>query len=175
MRTYADSQGLSGNYAHARCKFYQALWEPGYEARKYYAVHLMQLPKKPWVIEGQRDRCTVMVARPVVQPDANNIPVRVLNPRDIEVSITKDTVLAKRESVPRSPVVTTVTQQSAWDELSQEHNEHHWDMGVQAEQSLTQDQKHQLYAQLLEYDSPFATGEQDVCHTSKLYFLVGGL
>ena len=124
--------------------------------------------QKPWVVEGQRDRCAVMVARAVVQPDANSIPVRVLNPRDVEVSITKGTVLAKLQSVPQSPVVATVTQQCARDEPSYEHKQRLWDMVKQAEQSLTEEQKHQLYALLLEHHSLFATGEQDVGHTSKV-------
>ena len=109
-----------------------------------------------------------MVARAVVQPEANSIPVHVLNPRDIEVSITKGTVLAKLESVPQSPVVSTVTQQSARDEPSQEHKERLWNMVTQAEQSLTEEQKHQLYALLLEYHSLFCMWEQDVGHTSKV-------
>ena len=53
--------------------------------------------QKPWVIEGQRNRCAVMVERAVVKPDANSNYVHVLNPRDIDVSITKGTVLANLE------------------------------------------------------------------------------
>ena len=39
---------------------------------------------------------------------------------------------------------------------------------MQAKQPLAEEKKQQLYALLLEYDSLFATGEQDVGHTSKV-------
>ena len=109
--------------------------------------------QKPWVTEGQRNHCAVMVARAVVKPQTNSILVRILNPRDIEVSIAKGTVLANLESVPQSSVVSTVTQQSARDEPSLVHKECLWDMVMQAEQSLVEEQKQQLYALLLEYHS----------------------
>ena len=114
---------------------------------------------KPWVVEGQRDCCAVMVARAVVQPNANNTSVCVLNSRDIEVSITKGTVLAKLRSVPQSPVVATLTQQCARDKPSYEHKMRLWEKIEQAEQSLMEEQKLQLYAPLQEHHSLFAMRE----------------
>ena len=46
---------------------------------------------KPWLVEGKQSRCAVAVARALVEPEANHIPLRVLNPRDIVVTITKGT------------------------------------------------------------------------------------
>ena len=42
-----------------------------------------------------------MVARTLVKPEGNSLPVRLLNPRDVEVSVAKGTILAEpMESVP---------------------------------------------------------------------------
>ena len=41
-------------------------------------------------------------------------------------------------------------------------------MVEQAEQTLNEEQKSQLYALLLEYHTLFATGDQDIGHTSKV-------
>ena len=56
--------------------------------------------QKPWLVEGkQTKRCAVMVARALVEPESNKIPVRLLNPRDVEVPIRKGTILAELEKV----------------------------------------------------------------------------
>ena len=77
--------------------------------------------QKPWVVQGkQSQRCAVMVARALVEPEGNQIPICLLNPRDVEVAVAKDTILAELESVPESYVISAVSQQPM-DEPSEEH------------------------------------------------------
>jgi len=61
-----------------------------------------------------------MVARALVEPEGNRIPVRLLNPREVEVSVTKGTILAELESVPDSSVISVVSTQPE-EEPSEEH------------------------------------------------------
>ena len=68
--------------------------------------------QKLWAVQGkQSKRCAVMVARALVEPMGNTIPMRVLNPRDVEVSIPKGTALAEMESIPDSYAIPAVTQE----------------------------------------------------------------
>ncbi len=48
-----------------------------------------------------------MAARALVEQEGKRIPVRLLNPRDVEVSVTKGTVLAE----PECCVISAVSQQ----------------------------------------------------------------
>lgn len=61
--TYADSHKIWGNYPHARCKFYQALWEPGYMANTLQNIALLQGARLPTVLNSEpwdSWRCGVM-------------------------------------------------------------------------------------------------------------------
>lgn len=59
-----------------------------------------------------------LVARALVEPEDNGIPLRVLNPRDIQVQITKGTILAELES---SSIISTATQQCNETEPTEDH------------------------------------------------------
>ena len=108
-----------------------------------------------------------MVARALVEPQRNRIPIRLLNLGDVEISINKGTIVAEIESVPDSSLVLVFLQHPE-DELSEEHRCRHREMVVKAEQSLTEEEKAQLFALLLQYHTLFATGDDDVGHTTKV-------
>ena len=60
-------------------------------------------------------------------PGGNKVPLRLLNPRDVEVSVTKGTILAELESVPESSVITSLSQQAEHeDEPSEMHRRRLW-------------------------------------------------
>ena len=108
-----------------------------------------------------------MVARALVEPEGNKIPMRLLNPRDVEVSITKGTVLARLESIPGSSAISAVTQQPEC-EPSEQHRLRLWEMVQQSEQSLSEEEKTQLFALLLQYHTLFATGDDDLGRTARI-------
>ena len=55
---------------------------------------------KMWVVQGSpKERSAVMIARALVQPEACSIPLRLLNPRDVKVTIHKGTTIAELEGV----------------------------------------------------------------------------
>ena len=56
----------------------------------------MQQQKNPgWCLGDYRNG--VQGSRALVKPEGNRIPVCLLNPRDVEVSVAKGTILAKLE------------------------------------------------------------------------------
>ena len=72
----------------------QSVVVPPYSEMEVLCCTSHTASQKLWVIEGQRNCCAAMVARAVVKPVANSIPVHVLNPRDIEVLITNARTLS---------------------------------------------------------------------------------
>lgn len=124
--------------------------------------------QKTWMVQGkQSKRCAAMVARALVEPEGNQIPVRLLNPRDVEVSVTKGTILAELESIPESYTISAVSQEPE-SEPSDEHRRKLWEMVEEAEQSLSEGEKAQLFALLLEYHTLFATGDGDLGRTARV-------
>ena len=124
--------------------------------------------QKPWLVEGkQTKRCAVMVARALVEPESNKIPVRLLNPRDVEVPIRKGSILAELEKVPTSSVVTAISQQPE-SEPSEELRQKLWEMVEGSEQSLSEEEKAKLFSVLLEYHTLFATGDTDLGRTARV-------
>ena len=120
-----------------------------------------------WLKQIKLKRCAVMVARALVEPAGNTIPVRLLNPRDVEVSIPKGTILAKLEGTLDSEVVSAVTQPSE-QEPSEQHRHMLWEMVNAAEQGLNEEEKTQLFALLLQYHTLFATSDDDLGHTARV-------
>ena len=82
-----------------------------------------QAVRKPWIMQGRESqRCPVMVARGLVEPEGNSVPVCLLNPRDVEVSVTRGTILGELESIPQSCTVSTVSSQPEREsKLTEEH------------------------------------------------------
>ena len=55
---------------------------------------------KTWVVQGKsQERTAVMIARALVQPQACSIPLRLLNPRDVEITIPKGAAVAELEGI----------------------------------------------------------------------------
>ena len=73
-----------------------------------------------------------------------------LNPRDVEVPISKRTILAELERVPEQSTISAVSQQTE-SEPSEEHRRRLWEMVDDAGQSLSEEEKAQLFSLLLEY------------------------
>ena len=124
--------------------------------------------KRTWLVEGTpADRCAAIVACALVKPEGNQVPVRLLNPREVEVSISKGTILAGLESISEDCTISAVGKESAR-ELTNEHQQKLWGMVEGAERSLGEEEKAQLFALLLEYYTLFAIGDDDLGHTSKV-------
>ncbi len=122
--------------------------------------------QKTWILQGKESkRCAVMVGRALVEPEGNQIPVRLLNPRDVEVPVSKGTTLAELESIPDGHTISALSQEFEI-EPSPEHRRKLWEMVEGAEQSLNHEEKAQLFALLLEYHTLLAIGDDDLGRTA---------
>ena len=113
---------------------------------------------KTWVVQGKSQECTaVMIARALVQPQACSIPLRLLNPRDVEVTIPKGAAVAELEGVgagvlsePGDMGIAVVSDDEGAVEPTAAHRQKLWEMVEQSEQCLSQGEREQLFALLLE-------------------------
>ena len=132
---------------------------------------------KTWVVQGKpQGRNAVMVARALVQPEACSIPLRLVNPRDEEVTIPRGTAVAELENVvaevegvpPGDVGVAVVSDDEEAGEPTEAHRKRLWELVEQSEQCLSQGEKEQLFALLLEYHDIFATGPHDLGQTGRI-------
>lgn len=127
---------------------------------------------KTWVVQGKSEgRSAVMIARALVQPEACSIPLRLLNPREVEVTIPKGAVVAELEYI-AAGVESMPEDMISGDEQAGEptaaHRQGLWEIVEQSEQCLSQEKKEQLFALLLEYHDLFASGPQDLGRTGRV-------
>ncbi len=101
--------------------------------------------------------------------------LRLLNPRDVKVTISKGTAVAELEgvaagigSVPPGDVGVAVISDGEAAEPTAKHRQTLWEMVEQSEYCLGQGEKEQLFALLLEYHNLFATGSQDLGQTGRV-------
>ena len=96
--------------------------------------------KRTWLVEGKpANCCAAIVACALVEPEGNQISFRLLNPREVEVSISKGTILAGLESTPEDCTISAVGQESMG-ELTHEHRQKLWGMVEGAEQTLGEEE-----------------------------------
>ncbi len=124
--------------------------------------------QKTWILQGKESKqCAVMVGRALVEPEGNQIPVHLLNPRDVEFPVSKGTTLAELESIPEGHAISALSQEFEI-EPSPEHRRKLWEMVEGAKQSLSHEEKAKLFALLLEYHTLLATGDDDLGLTAKV-------
>ena len=112
--------------------------------------------QKTWLVQGkQSKRCAAMVARALVEPEGNQIPLHLLNPRDVEVPISKGTILAELERVPeQSTFLQFHSRQRVNLQRNIDADSGRWWM---MQGSLSVRKNHTL----------FATGDEDLGHTAR--------
>lgn len=123
--------------------------------------------RKTWLVEGKRSG--VMVARALVEPTNCTIPLRVLNPRDQEVTLRKGLCVAELEDIlPMDVAPVSEGNGSVSEKPTEDHQKRLWELVDQSERGLSQREKEQLFALLLDYQDLFATGPQDLGQTSRV-------
>ena len=109
---------------------------------------------KMWVVQGSpKERSAVMIARALVQPEACSIPLRLLNPRDVEVTIHKGTTIAELEGVgaeiggvPLGDMGVAMVSEHEATEPTAVHRQTLWEIVDRSEQCLSPEEKEQLFA-----------------------------
>lgn len=122
-----------------------------------------------WIVEGQTSsRIGVMVARGLVRPDGEGlVPVRVLNPRDEEIVLKKGAEVAKMELIGDDCVlnISAVTRNS---NQSREDQEKLWKMVCEVGDHISDTEKEQLFALVVEYADVFSLSSSELGRTAVL-------
>ena len=124
-----------------------------------------------WIVESDAsNRLGVVVARGLVCPNgAGLIPVRVLNPRDEEIVLKKGVEVAKMELVKVDCVLNVSSiSESQSSNLSREDQERLWEMVCQSGDHVSNAEKKQLLALMVEYADVFSLSNNKLGRTAVL-------
>ena len=120
--------------------------------------------KGTWIVEGNRaGRYGVMVARSVVCPTSQTVPVRLLNPREESVVVRKGVQIARMEQLDDMCVGNVSTSPS---EASPKDRDTLWDMVCKVGNHVSSAEKEKLYYVLQEYTDVFSLSNDGLGRTS---------
>eukprot|EP00731_Ephydatia_muelleri_P012465 Em0006g1359a len=113
--------------------------------------------KGTWIVEGNRaGRYGVMVARSVVCPTSQAVPVRLLNPREESVVVRKGVQIARMEQLDDMCVGNVLPAPTSPSEASPKDKDMLWDMVCKVGNHVSSAEKEKLYYLLLEYSDVFS-------------------
>ncbi|KAL5517635.1 hypothetical protein EMCRGX_G003217 [Ephydatia muelleri] len=121
-----------------------------------------------WFVGHKSATCNgVMVANAVVSPSSNEVPVRILNPRDEMVVLKKGTQIASMEFLEQDPVIniSTVMKNA---EVSLECQNILWDLVSKVGSHISESEREQLYSLLVEFADVFSFSSKDLGRTKEL-------
>ena len=121
-----------------------------------------------WLVEPclSEDRTAVVVARAMVTPEDEQIPVRILNPRIEPVSLKKGEAIARMEPLHEEVTVAATVQEETGEKEDQP--EIIKELVAQASSQLTTGEQEQLFATLLDFADIFSRGPDDLGWTAKI-------
>eukprot|EP00731_Ephydatia_muelleri_P014191 Em0007g1501a len=123
--------------------------------------------KGTWIVEGNRaGRYGVMVARSVVCPTSQAVPVRLLNPREESVVVRKGVQIARMEQLDDMCVGNVLPAPTSPSEASPKDRDMLWDMVCKVGNHVSSAEKEKLYYVLLEYSDVFSFSNDGLGRTS---------
>ena len=142
-------------------------------------VHGRQLEttEHTWLVEATPQVSSFMVANAVVNPldckQGSNIPVRLVNPYSVPVTIRSGTFVAQLSRLDHDSMVSSVKVDSHTDDNSFPNSSSHaeqvlWHMVEQSDVNLSDAQQQQLYNLLLTYSEVFSITDNDFGRTTVL-------
>ena len=134
-----------------------------------------------WLVEATQQETSFIVANTVMTPwkskNSFNIPVKLVNPSPIPVTIRKDTNVAQLNQLDKNSVVNTVKAQSnnvddPPSTVSSHTEQVLWDMVEQSDINLSDSQQQQLYTLLLGYSDIFTTKDSNLGRATMLQHII---
>ena len=119
-----------------------------------------------WIVEGESN--AVLVARAVVSPNEQKVPVRIANVREDPINIKKGTKIAGMEIVAQEEIQRTVASIEQEKPIQEKKRQLLWDLVVRSGDSLTDSQRELLFAVLLKYEDVFASTPDDFGRTKEI-------
>ena len=132
--------------------------------------------KQDWLVEATQQETSFIVANAVVTPwefeNTLNIPVRLVNPSPVPVTIRKNTNVAQLNQLDSISINGVDVQCGSNDDPPLNVCPHTqqvlWDMVEQSDVNLSESQQQQLYSLLLGYSGVFATNNSNLGRASLL-------
>ena len=123
--------------------------------------------KGTWIVEGNRaGRYGVTVARSVVCPTSQAVPVRLLNPREESIVVRKGVQIARMEQLDDMCVGNVLPAPTSPSEASPKDRDMLWDMVCKVGNHVSSAEKEKLYYVLLEYSDVFSLSNDGLGCTS---------
>jgi len=103
-----------------------------------------------------------------VSPESGEIPIRILNPRTEPIELCKGKTIAVMEPIVQDQLPETVSSVGEKPKVSDKKQSQLWQMVSENGATLTEDERQQLYAVLVEYADIFAEEPDDFGRTDKI-------
>lgn len=103
-----------------------------------------------------------------MSPESGEIPIRILNPRTEPIELCKGKTIAVMEPIVQDQLPETVSSVGEKPKVSDKKQSQLWQMVSEIGTTLTEDERQQLYAVLVEYADIFAEEPDDLGRTDKI-------
>ena len=124
-----------------------------------------------WLVESVSGKRPVDVARALVVPTDGRIPIRLLNSRNELIKLAKGRTIAVMESLPDELLPETICAVGDKSEVTDKKKQL-WQMVLETENKLTDEERQQMYHVLVEYADLFAERPDDFGRTSKIKYTI---
>ena len=119
-----------------------------------------------WMVEQGEKNSAVLVARALVAPEQEEVPLRLLNVRDESITVKKGTTVAQMDAITMETVTSIVSSVKSGADVPGEKQQLLWRVVENA--NLPESEQEQLFALLLDYADIFASDQDDLGCTGKI-------
>ena len=159
-----DSEAGGQQVAFVSVMLESELKVPAYSEMEVVAKVPRAASNRSWIVEGEVDQKAVLVARSIVHPEGQEVPLRLLNPRKDPITAKRGTVVAQMEFIedPSESPVCAVNEDSIpvpegkWKML--------WDLANEGD-GLDDGGREKLFLLLVEFADVFASDPEDFGRT----------
>ncbi len=164
----SESNTRSNTATCARVTIAETRQVPPYSELEVMASVSGEARSATYILEGTRLKTAAMVARALVSPTDGKVPVRLLNPRSEPITVYSGTKVATLEAADEMPLQVAGVTGAREPKVSAEKQAMLWDMVCKSDTELSEAQKQQLFALLLEHADVFASDRNDLGHANAI-------
>ena len=159
-----DSEAGGQQVAFVSVMLESELKVPAYSEMEVVAKVPRAASNRSWIVEGEVDQKVVLVARSIVHPEGQEVPLRLLNPRKDAITAKRGTVVAQMEFIedPSESPVCAVNEDSI--PVPEGKRKMLWDLANEGD-GLDDGEREKLFLLLVEFANVFASDPEDFGRT----------
>ena len=159
-----DSEAGGQQVAFVSVMLESELKVPAYSEVEVVAKVPRAASNRSWIVEGEVDQKAVLVARSIVHPEGQEVPLRLLNPRKDPITAKSGTVVAQMEFIedPSESPVCAVNEDSI--PVPEGKRKMLWDLANEGD-GLDDGEREKLFLLLVEFADVFASDPVDFGRT----------